>query len=239
MPPESMKLADLDEPLAGAAVIGDIHGCADTLDALLARIPDDRPIFFVGDLIDRGPASRQVIDRLIERGARGVCGNHELWMRKWLRGEELDTSVLLPGFGAAATLRSYGLEAKAATLRSPPREAIPRAHRDFFLGLPHVLGITVGGQGWWLVHAGLPPVRAGAPTDMVGWVESFGMQLLWEPAPAAARPKADRPVIMGHVPQLEFVDLGHVVAIDTGAGLWDDGRLSALLLPERVVVAVP
>lgn len=232
-----MKLHVLHEPVERAIVLGDVHGCADELAALLARVGDDRRVFFVGDLIDRGPESRRVIDLLIERSARGVCGNHELWMRSWLRGEEVDTSVLLPGFGAAATLRSYGLEARPSTLRSRPSdEAVPRTHRDFLLDLPHVLGITVGEARWWIVHAGLPPVRADPPSDMKGWMESFGDQLLWTMAPLAARPAIEAPVIMGHLPQREVADLGKLVAIDTGAGVWEDGRLSGLLLPERTAL---
>src|SRR3954467_14220382 len=75
--------------------VGDIHGRADLLVGLFSLIdadlnahPISRPIqVFLGDYIDRGPDSRQVIDRLIERG-RGyetVClkGNHEVFLQEF------------------------------------------------------------------------------------------------------------------------------------------------------------
>jgi len=232
-------LHTLSAEIPRAAVVGDIHGCADALDALLERLPDDRPLFFVGALIDRGPDSRGVVERLIARGARGVCGNHELWMRSWLRGEELDTSVLLPGFGAAPTLRSYGLPPRSATLQQPARGRIPSAHREFFLGLPHVLELSVGGEGYWLIHAGLPSVTGSAPGEIRAWMETCGSRLLWHGEAPERRPAADKTVVMGHVPQPHVKDLGHLIALDTGAGLWDAGRLSAILLPERTVLSTP
>ena len=58
-------------------------------------------------------------------------------------------------------------------------------------------------------------------------------------AALGARPVAAATVLMGHVPLREAQDLGHLVALDTGAGLWPArGRLSALVLPERRVVSV-
>lgn len=67
----------------GLIAIGDIHGCAITMDALLDRIqpgPDDT-LIFIGDYIDRGPDSKGVIDRLIRLREEQECvflrGNHE------------------------------------------------------------------------------------------------------------------------------------------------------------------
>jgi hypothetical protein len=60
-------------------IVGDVHGCADELDALLARVryaPGDS-VVFVGDLVARGPASRRVLATARRLGARVVRGNHE------------------------------------------------------------------------------------------------------------------------------------------------------------------
>ena len=239
-----LTLAHRAHPLDAAAIVGDIHGCADALEELLRRLPDDRALFFVGDLIDRGPDSRGVLDLLIERGAAGVCGNHELWFRQWLGrspfgAAEIDTSILLPGFGASETLRSYGLEPTSSTLRAAPPSSFPAAHREFLLGLPHVLGLGIAGESYWLIHAGLPPAGEQPPPSIEAWMELRGMDLLWGMAPLEARPPIDRTVIMGHVPQPVPVDLGHLIALDTGAGLWPRGTLTALLLPERRFLSVP
>jgi serine/threonine protein phosphatase 1 len=70
-------------------IIGDVHGCLDTLKKLLEQLPDweTKRVAFVGDLIDRGPKSRQVVDfvrDLVERGvADCVLGNHEQMMIDW------------------------------------------------------------------------------------------------------------------------------------------------------------
>lgn len=63
-------------------IVGDVHGNFDTLMALLSKIPEDqrsKGIVFVGDLIDRGPKSRQVVEWVIDN-AQSVTGNHELMM---------------------------------------------------------------------------------------------------------------------------------------------------------------
>lgn len=240
---ETLTFLEIEQPFERAAIVGDVHGCADTLEALLEQIPDERPIFFVGDLVNRGRDSRRVVQTMIDRGARGVCGNHELWLRAWLRGESLSEQVLRPRFGVGETLLSYGLEPTLETLAAPVGEEIPRAHREFLLALPHVLGITVADQAWWIIHAGIPIPDAvestPTPSSIEGWIQTCGTGLLWNRSPLEGRPIADRAVLMGHHPQREVTDLGHLIALDTGAGLWSDGHLSALLLPERESISLP
>lgn len=67
-------------------IIGDIHGCAKTLEALLANLPSDEPKVFTGDLIDRGPNSRRVVEIAIENNFKSVLGNHELFALSVMRG---------------------------------------------------------------------------------------------------------------------------------------------------------
>ncbi len=97
--------------------VGDIHGRRDLLDALLDQIGKDtggtaerEMIVFVGDYIDRGPQSREVIDRLLEPMPRGIepvflLGNHERLLIDTLRSAET-LSLWLPN-GGQATLKSY------------------------------------------------------------------------------------------------------------------------------------
>lgn len=66
-------------------VIGDVHGCLGELEALVKRIgvtPDDQ-VYFVGDLIARGPDSLGVLDLVLSLNARCVCGNHEAKLIAW------------------------------------------------------------------------------------------------------------------------------------------------------------
>lgn len=61
-------------------VISDIHGCNDTLMALIAQLPPGIPLTFAGDLIDRGPNSRAIVDYVKASGHDAVVGNHEVMM---------------------------------------------------------------------------------------------------------------------------------------------------------------
>lgn len=80
-------------------VIGDIHGCFDTFMALLKKLPDDAKICLAGDLIDRGPKSRQVVQYVIDNDIDCVQGNHE------------DMMIVQPDYwalnGGMETLESY------------------------------------------------------------------------------------------------------------------------------------
>ena len=105
-----------------AYAIGDIHGCLDLLETLLGRIEDDIAesprakvsMVFLGDVIDRGPHSAEVIERLRTYShpratTHFVMGNHEEVMLRVIEGEKDVLSSWLR-FGGAETLKSYGLK---------------------------------------------------------------------------------------------------------------------------------
>jgi len=119
-------------------------------------------LIYLGDYVDRGPDSRRVIDRLIERPPQPfesvfLKGNHEAFMLHFLG----DASVgeLWLHNGGAATLASYGIEAASAgggdlgAIQARLRAALPAAHREFLetLRLMHVEG------DYLFVHAGVRP----------------------------------------------------------------------------------
>ncbi len=227
-----------------AAVLGDVHGRLDLLEELLSRL-GERRIVHCGDLCDRGPDSRGVIQRLIEVGAVGVRGNHEEWLIRWASGAGFDDFALHPGMGGKATLASYGVDPSSGLgeiERSWRR--VPLEHRLWLAALPLALRIEVAGESWWVLHAGLPPqfgfegVRS--PSELVPWLlEHRAHQMCWAKCWPSDSLPADHPVIMGHVPMDEPLDAGHCVGVDTGAGTFGPrGRLTALLLPERRFVSV-
>src|SRR5262245_45817434 len=111
--------------------IGDIHGCHTALVNLLKEVrpqAEDR-VVFLGDYIDRGPASRQVIETLLELKKRCsaifVRGNHEVMVLD-ARHDPLKAS-LWQGYGGGETLRSYGADYEPGW-----PSAIPDAHWRFF-----------------------------------------------------------------------------------------------------------
>lgn len=154
-----------------AYVVGDIHGCLELLERVLARIeqeiaeaPKTRvSIVFLGDIVDRGPHSAQVVERLRTYAhpratAHFIMGNHEEVMLRVIGGDrDLLTSWLR--FGGKETLQSYGVEAKAVKkleseeLSAALRQAIPESHRKFLAGFAD--SISFG--DYVFVHAGVRP----------------------------------------------------------------------------------
>lgn len=209
-------------------VIGDIHGCARELEALLAGLPLARgdTVACIGDYLDRGPASRAVVDQLLALEARGDVGT------VFLRGNHEDMCLAYLGRhgrwgeswfinGGAATLRSYGLDPHTSPLEVEAR--LPAAHLRFLEGLHtwQVIGTHL------LVHAGIRPGRALAEQDEE--------DLLWiREEFIKAEHALPYTVVFGHTPQRTvFVDLPYKIGIDTGCVY--GGRLTALELPENVV----
>ena len=111
--------------------VGDCHGCLEALRGLRAAIladsaradaeaprADRRVVVYLGDYIDRGPDSRGVVELLIGEPLAGfepvhLLGNHEVFMRRFLDGEDVASVWMMNGGGA--TLRSYGLDVAALT----------------------------------------------------------------------------------------------------------------------------
>ncbi len=223
------------------AVVGDIHGRLDLLDQLLGRL-GTRRILVIGDVVDRGPDSRGVIDRLIEIHAAGVRGNHEEWLLSWLRGQGLDDWAIRPKMGGLPTLRSYGVTGITRSELESQVWRVPGEHRTFLESLALVGDLEAMGHRYWMVHAGIPSHVSldGVPFDQVvpHLAQHHPRQLLWASNDPETMLPVDRPVVMGHQPRHEPMDNGDVIAIDTGAATLETGRLTAVLLPERRFVTV-
>ena len=229
--------------------VGDIHGQADPLDRLLQRILSDLDpsdtLVFLGDYIDRGPGSRQVVERLLELDTPAqtifLMGNHEelaLSARDGFapkRGpeglylSESDPAREWFSQGGEQTLASYGLDLAVAEDDEylAWREAIPEGHWQF-LGEGSLEYVT---DAWHFVHAGLLPSECpvweyqGMGIAPQRWVrEPF---LSWEGGFEGRR------VVFGHTPQPNGMPLveGNKIGIDTGAA-WG-GPLTAALLSEE------
>ncbi|QCO57641.1 serine/threonine protein phosphatase (plasmid) [Pseudorhodobacter turbinis] len=157
--------------------IGDIHGHLDLLQAAHARIAADKaasgdtdaPIIHIGDLVDRGPDCRAVIDYLAKGVAAGenwvvLKGNHDRMFTDFLNdpayhdpGLKVDYSYLHPKIGGRTTLASYGVanagDRPVAPVHAEAVAAVPQAHRDFLQSRP-----TYFERGEVMfVHAGVRP----------------------------------------------------------------------------------
>lgn len=234
-----MKLQERQygEPVA---IIGDIHGQVEMLRALLEQI-GSRPVLVTGDVGDRGPDTKGVIDLLVQRKAAGVLGNHDEWLRDYAIGGKFDNYSLSPVMGGQATLTSYDIEGRNSSLIESQYRKIPKAHRVWLQSLPIVLDLTVMGDKYWLTHAGVPPAASQyglPPHQVLRHLATLPTSMtMWHAYPPQHMSPMDRPVIMGHIVQPVPFDSGHMIAIDTGAG-FPGRKLTALLLPERTFIQV-
>jgi len=218
---------------ARAYAVGDIHGRLDLLDALLDRIERDRAarpprptwIVFLGDLIDRGPDSAGVVERLRtwrpeDATALFLAGNHEEVMLRVLGGEP----EILPDwlrFGGAECLASYGLDPAALKRLEPAaavaqiRAAVPRAHVEFIDSFAD----TFAFGDYLFVHAGIRPGVAVAAQD------PFDLRWIREPFLSDEEAKGTV-VVHGHTIVAEVEERPNRIALDTGA--YQTGLLTAL-----------
>ena len=137
-------------------VIGDIHGCYNTLKNLIESqiiITSDDQVFFVGDLIDRGPRSREVLDYLMQLKLQQyhincVRGNHEEMLLKTLDAD----SSLQDWFmnGAEETLKSFAIQ-NVLLNRRENLKLIPEPYITFMQTFPYYYDL----EDHIIVHAGL------------------------------------------------------------------------------------
>lgn len=214
--------------------IGDIHGRADLLadkfeaiDADLSGLPATRTLqIFLGDYIDRGPASREVLDLLIDRGRAfpTVClkGNHESYLIDFLNDPEIFAEW--GPFGAIETLLSYGLtppsvadEYERRQLAADLNLLLPDRQLHFLRGLQ--LSFSCG--DYFFVHAG---VRPGVP-----FAQQREEDMLWIRQDFLLHEESfERIVVHGHTPSIEPDVRFNRINIDTGA--YATGRLTCLVL---------
>jgi len=186
--------------------VGDIHGCLDKLVSLMDIIDVDlkkETLVFMGDYIDRGPHSKEVVDYLIDlaRGGNRVVflkGNHELMLQNYLSGKD-KLSFLYNG--GEATLGSY---MKGGGLNEA--DLIPPEHLEFFDNLR----LYYETENYIFVHGGLKAnisLEHQDEWDML-WMRDEFIYSDFD---------FGKLVIFGHTPFREPLILDNKIGIDTGA----------------------
>jgi serine/threonine protein phosphatase 1 len=218
-----------------AYVIGDIHGRLDLLEDLLAKIHAElqhRParktlLVFVGDLIDRGPSSAQVIERLRTYKRSGIqpvflLGNHEEVLLRIIEGDESLIWSWLQ-FGGLQCLESYGVDPgqfrqlSASELVRAVQAAVPASHVEF---LQSFIDSCRFGD-YLFVHAG---IRPGVELDLQSQSD-----LRWIRDPFLFDDTDHGFVVVhGHTISEEVEELPNRIGIDTGA--YRTGVLTALAI---------
>lgn len=227
-------------------IIGDVHGCREELEELLAKLgyrlepgvigrvathPEGRRVVFLGDLTDRGPDSpgclRLAMASVLEGDALCVPGNHEAKLRRWLNGSDVN--------------HAYGFDLTVEQLAREPR-SFRDDIADFIDDLPsHLL---LDGGALCVAHAGLPARLHGRASRRVrshclfgettGEVDERGypIRVDW-----AAKETEGAFVVYGHTPVDEPKHAPNAICIDTACVF--GGELTAYRWPERELVSVP
>ncbi|MCA9178594.1 MAG: serine/threonine protein phosphatase [Planctomycetales bacterium] len=202
--------------MARTIAIGDIHGCADALRTILTHLnprPDDT-IITLGDYVDRGPASREVVEMLLE--LRSACrlipliGNHEaMLLRARDDAEQMDFWMYC---GGRQTLESYG-----------GMGGVPDSHWEFFESCRRYYE----DDERFYVHANYDPMTPleHTPDNVLLWTHLT----TYVPRPH----RNGKQAIVGHTAQVsgQLADWGHVLCLDTWC--FGSGCLTACEFPQR------
>lgn len=237
---------DRRDDLGPFDIIGDVHGCADELEALLDRLgyvvewqgrdvrvtpPIGRKVVFVGDLVDRGPRTPDAIRiamAMVEAGsALAVQGNHDQKLLRWMNGRDVKIA-----HGLQASIDQLSVEEDAFKVRVKTFLDELRSH------------YWLDGGRLCVAHAGLKEELIGRGSGAVrdfalygettGEIDDFGLpvRLNW-----AAEYRGKTSVVYGHVPTPEAEWVNNTICIDTGCVF--GGKLTALRWPEKEQVSVP
>ncbi len=235
--PQRVRLS-LD-PVAYAAIyaIGDVHGCYEALIEAERRIVDDasmiagpKLIVLLGDYVDRGKRSRDVLQHLCSPAPEGfhrvaLCGNHDDAFLQFLERPQANINWL--EFGGEETIYSYGVDAKyllsqgrgVDALCAATRVAVPPEHVELLRSMP--IALSIGDLIF--VHAG---IRPGISMD-----SQSDRDLMWIREPFITKgPQLPSLVIHGHTPDMAPVFASGRIGIDTAA--FATGNLTVLKIAD-------
>ncbi len=201
--------------------VGDIHGCYDKLIALMDKIDidfDTDILVFLGDYIDRGPNSFEVVEYLVALKKLFpktvfLKGNHEEMLENYLSGIDKMTYLIN---GGQQTLDSY-----LSRPRQPDDPLIPQEHLDFF----DALLLYYETENYIFVHAGLKnkvPLEEQRAEDLL-WIRNKFIQTDYD---------FGKQIVFGHTPLPEPILRPNKIGIDTGAVYGN--KLTCVRLPELV-----
>lgn len=196
-------------------IIGDVHGCFTELQDLLRAVkatPFDR-LISVGDLISKGPDSRGVIEWAMKtKNLECVLGNHELRLRRHWRA------------GTRSTEKSHD----AQTCRQ-----LGDLYEEAMLWIDK-LPLTITGPGFMVVHAGFDPAEG---LEWQSAAQLTNLRRLPDGRPWYEAYRQRTLAVFGHWAKRQPVVRPNAVGLDTGCVY--GGSLTALILPERILLSVP
>ncbi len=206
--------------------VGDIHGCVNELAALIEQLPlgPMSTIVFLGDYVDRGAHSREVIDLIIDLKKRvhvvTLMGNHESMFIEFLRSPQSAAAGRFIFNGGGATLASYG--------DGDGNYTIPENHSDFLAGLD----LFYQNDDFFFVHGGVPEI----PLAKIN-AKKHGAYMLWAREPfLSSAYNWGKVIVHGHTPGREAKISENRIGIDTGCVF--NHKLTAIRLPDLAIYEV-
>jgi len=204
--------------------IGDIHGEFFKLDALMKRLHPEKDdlLIFLGDYIDRGKMTFEVIDYLVDLNKKHNCvfleGNHENMFMDFMSGINEDLFIYNGGKKTIKSYYKHGYDIRRNV--SYLNRKMPREHITFFQKtvMYHETDEFI------FVHAGIHPNTplANMPPDILLWDRAF-THMAYD----------GKVVVFGHTPDNTILNEKYKICIDTGACFESMGDLTAVKLPER------
>ncbi|MER9335800.1 metallophosphoesterase [Mesorhizobium sp. M0293] len=215
--------------------IGDVHGRADLLESLLAAIAGDADasgaeprVLFLGDIVDRGPCSREAMDLVCDTLARWprsrlIRGNHDAYFLDFMTADQVDEDRFgrwVRRIGGYQTMESYGL-LSAGSIRDAA-DRFRADHASHLQALKDASPIVVDDR-FAYVHAGIDPTRSigdQAPKDLMMIRDRF----------LDHEGQLSHIIVHGHTPTSDSMPDSRPcrIAIDTGA--YASGRLTCLAI---------
>ena len=223
--------------------IGDIHGCMTELTSLHKKILTHEKfdvkkdlLIYLGDYIDRGKNSKEVIDQIIKLkrskiNTINLMGNHEEFFVDFLFNKINNIEQWL-NFGLDQTLRSYGIEVVdfikdgfgddiIDNLRKSLLSKMNEEHIKFFKELE----ISFSSEKYLFVHAGIDPKKKLEDQSKQDFLWSRSSEFFNKDF------KTDKIIVHGHTPELDIVSHPYRINIDTGC--YFSGILSSVCLNDN------
>lgn len=204
--------------------IGDIHGCLKSLEAIWKKLEPykDYKHVFIGDYIDRGPSSKEVVDFLLsaknERECIFIRGNHEQMLLDAVDRNEIKLWLVN---GGRSTLASYN--------SGEDKIRIPDDHLYFYRNTE----LFYDTKDYFFAHAGAPPDQK--IEDSIGDAEVSDYFLWGRDHIGLFGTAWEKIVVFGHTPRSHPIRKENMIGIDTGC-VYNElgyGKLTAVLLPEE------
>lgn len=217
----------MNEKITQYIAIGDIHGCFNSLLALLKKLEayPEATLIFIGDYIDRGPKSMQVVDYLIEYSDKRECiflrGNHEQMLLDAVNKN--DSSMWIRN-GGESTLQSYNI--------SGDELIFPEHHLEFYKNTK----LFFETETHFYVHAGVPVDII--LKESIADPKHYHTFLWGRDHINAFETPWEKTIVFGHTPMPNPIRRPKMLGIDTGCvyNKLGYGKLTAVVLPEETFI---